>query len=48
MGATPVFVNAQYLIGFGLYGGNKPQSFKNKTNEHPIFTAPMGFFGWRF
>jgi hypothetical protein len=48
MGETPAFVNVQYLIGFGLYGGNKPQSFKDKASEEPVFTAPMVFVGWRF
>jgi hypothetical protein len=48
MGETPAFVNVQYLIGFGLYGGNKPQSFKDKASDEPVFTAPMVFVGWRF
>jgi hypothetical protein len=48
VGDTPAFVNVQYLIGFGLYGGNKPQNFKDKASEEPVFTAPMVFVGWRF
>jgi hypothetical protein len=35
-------------VGFDLYGGNKPQSFKDEAEEDPIFSAPMVFMGWRF
>jgi hypothetical protein len=38
----------QYLIGFGLYGGNKPQSFEDNAKDDPVFAAPMVFIGWRF
>jgi hypothetical protein len=49
VGATPMFVNVQYLIGFALYGEeSKPQSFKDQAEEEGIFTAPMIFMGWRF
>jgi hypothetical protein len=49
-GGVPMFVNAQYLIGFGLYGDNsKPQSWKDQRDkEGELFTAPMVFMGWRF
>jgi hypothetical protein len=47
---TPMFVNAQYLIGFGLYGDeSKPQSWKDQVaKEGEVFMAPMFFVGWRF
>jgi hypothetical protein len=49
VGSTPVFLNVQYLIGFGLYGGNKPQSFKDQADrEGAIFAMPVFFLGWRF
>jgi hypothetical protein len=50
LGGTPVFVNVQYLIGFGLYGkDSKPQSWKDQVErEGEVFTAPMVFLGWRF
>jgi hypothetical protein len=48
VGDTAPFVNVQYLIGFGLYGGNKPQSFKDKAKQDPVFMAPVFFLGWRF
>jgi hypothetical protein len=48
IGRTPIFLNVQYLIGFGLYGGNKPQSFKDQAEDEGVFMAPMFFLGWRF
>jgi hypothetical protein len=46
----PVFINAQYLIGFGLYGDeSKPQSWKDQRDaEGELFMMPMVFMGWRF
>jgi hypothetical protein len=50
IGSRPVFVNVQYLIGFGLYGDeSKPQSWKDQRDaEGELFMAPMAFMGWRF
>jgi hypothetical protein len=50
MVGRPVFLNVQYLIGFGLYGDeSKPQSWKNQRDaEGELFMAPMVFMGWRF
>lgn len=48
VGGHSAFVNLQYLIGFALYGGNKPESFKVQAEEEGVFTAPMVFLGWRF
>lgn len=50
VGGRPVFINLQYLIGFGLYGDqSKPQSWKDQRDaEGELFMAPMVFMGWRF
>jgi hypothetical protein len=47
---TPVFLNVQYLIGFGLYGDDsKPQSWKDQRDEEgELFMMPAVFVGWRF
>jgi hypothetical protein len=47
-GRTPAFLNVQYLVGHALYGGNKPQSFKDQAKREGVFSAPMIFLGWRF
>jgi hypothetical protein len=45
----PVYINYQVLAGFGLYGGNKPQSFKDWVKRQPfLFVAPVFFMGVRF
>ncbi|HET9136525.1 MAG TPA: hypothetical protein VFO76_07805 [Candidatus Kapabacteria bacterium] len=45
----PVYLNYQVLAGFGLYGGNKPQSFKDWAKRQPFFfVAPVLFMGIRF
>jgi hypothetical protein len=48
MAGQPVLVNLQGLVGFALYGGNKPQSFKDQVAKEGVFVAPMVFVGWRF
>lgn len=49
LGERAVFINLQYLIGFGLYGlDSKPQSFKDQVEDETVFMAPMFFLGWRF
>jgi hypothetical protein len=50
IGRAPWFVNAQYLVGWGLYGDeSKPQSWKDQVaREGEVFAAPMVFMGWRF
>jgi hypothetical protein len=50
IGRAPWFVNAQYLVGWGLYGDeSKPQSWKDQVaREGELFAAPMVFMGWRF
>ncbi len=45
---VPAYVNVQWLLGFGLYGGSKPASFEALVRREPIFTAPMLFTGVRF
>jgi hypothetical protein len=44
----PFYVNLQVLAGFGLYEGNKPESFREEAEENPLFVAPVFFLGWRF
>lgn len=45
----PCYVNLQWPFGFGLYAGNKPQSFKDHEKENRFFYfPPMLFFGVRF
>ncbi len=44
----PCLLNLQYLVGFALHGGNKPESFRREVDDEPIFTTPMFFVGWRF
>jgi hypothetical protein len=31
-----------------LYGGNRPESFKQQVDDQPYFTSPVPFMGWRF
>ena len=35
-------------FGFALYGGNKPESFKQQASVEPYFATPMLLVGWRF
>ncbi len=44
----PFFLNLQYVLGFGLYPGNKPDSFIERNKEVPIFHALSIGIGVRF
>jgi hypothetical protein len=44
----PLYVNLQMLAGFGLFPGNKPESFKKQSKEEGIFISPIFFIGTRF
>lgn len=48
IGTLPFFVNLQYVFGFGLYPGNKPDSYIERSKEIPIFHAPTIAIGVRF
>ncbi len=48
IGKIPVFVNPQLLLGFGLYSGNKPESFKKQVENEFLFVYPNIFAGIRF
>lgn len=48
IGDTPVFINPQLLFGFGLYAGNKPESFKKQVENEFLFVYPNVFVGIRF
>lgn len=43
---SPFYINLQYLVGFGLIEGNKPDDFGEGAD--PVFRAPLFFLGWRF
>ncbi len=43
---SPLYINLQYLVGFGLIEGNKPADFGDGAN--PVFRAPVFFLGWKF
>ncbi len=45
---VPLFTNLQYVFGFGLYPGNKPENFTEATEDAPIFHAPSISIGKRF
>jgi len=44
----PITINPQILCGFGLYPGNKPQSFIKTMEEEPVFIYPNVFMGIKF
>jgi hypothetical protein len=49
IGKVPLFVNVQWPFGFALYSEGKPESFKNRARENPLFYFPPLFFtGVRF
>lgn len=51
IGSLPMFVNAQWPLGFALYSDDsaKPESFKKHVEEEPLFYfPPMFFVGARF
>lgn len=41
----PFFVTPQFAFGFGLYAGNKPESFKEQQRQERFFYAPLFFLG---
>lgn len=44
----PFVLTPQILGGFGLYQGNKPESFKKQVKDEPLFIYPNLFVGVRF
>lgn len=46
----PLFLNVQWPFGFGLYGSNKPESFKdeNSGSKKYFYFPPLVFIGIRF
>lgn len=48
LGGVPLYVVPQVLFGFGLYPGNKPESFLEAARKEGIFIAPVAFLGFRF
>lgn len=43
----PLFTNLQYVVGFGLYPGNKPESFFEAVEGAPLFHVPSASIGIR-
>lgn len=48
LAGMPFFTNLQYVFGFGLYPGNKPENFIEATEDAPIFHVPSISVGMRF
>jgi hypothetical protein len=48
LGRVPLFANAQYVYGFGLYPGNKPDNFREAAEDQPVFHVPSLSIGLRF
>jgi len=46
--SLPLFINIQLEYLFGLYGGKKPDSFREKVSEQPPFIMPSLSLGFRF
>lgn len=46
----PLYLNVQWPFGFGLYGSNKPESFKdeNSGSKQYFYFPPLVFIGIRF
>ena len=44
----PLFSSVQYVYGFGLYPGNKPQRFIQAVEDAPPFHVPSISIGLRF
>ncbi|NLH47874.1 MAG: hypothetical protein GX444_04635 [Myxococcales bacterium] len=43
-----LYITPQWALGFGVYGGNKPESFKKEVRDEPYFGAPLVFTGLGF
>jgi len=48
LGRIPLFSSVQYVYGFGLYPGNKPQNFIQAVEDAPPFHVPSVSIGLRF
>jgi hypothetical protein len=44
----PLFTNLQYVYGFGLYPGNKPDNFTLAVEDAPPFHVPSISIGLKF
>jgi len=43
-----LYITPQWALGFGVYGGNKPETFKEEVRDEPYFGAPLVFIGLGF
>ncbi len=48
IGNIHLSLSPQIIGGFGLYPGNKPESFLKQVKEEPLFIYPIIFIGYRF
>jgi hypothetical protein len=48
LGRVPLFSSLQYVYGFGLYPGNKPENFIQAVKDAPPFHVPSLSIGLRF
>jgi hypothetical protein len=48
LGRRPLFTNLQYVYGFGLYPGNKPENFRQAVEDAPPFHVPSISIGMHF
>lgn len=48
LGGAALFSNLQYVYGFGLYPGNKPDSFHRAVEDAPPFHVPSISIGLKF
>ena len=43
-----LYLTPQWAVGFGIYGTNKPDGFKEQVHENPFFGFPLVFVGIGF
>jgi hypothetical protein len=48
LGGAPLFTNLQWVYGFGIYPGNKPDNFRQAADDAPPFHVPSVSIGVRF
>jgi hypothetical protein len=48
IGRAPLFTNLQWVYGFGIYPGNKPENFHKAVEDAPPFHVPSVSIGMKF
>jgi len=46
--ASPLFTRVQYVVGFGIYPGDKPENFLEASSDAHPFHVPSASIGIRF